>query len=784
MARTLGDHLLNTLEELLPYDFEKFKFKLQNTSLEKGHSRIPRGHLQMARPVKLASLLLTYYGEKYAVRLTLQILRATNQRLLAEELRKATGPEHLTEENRIGGPVQSSGENKPKSVKVPDVPEGDGTRQSGDGSDGLLPSQAEVEKGSQKKSLVKRRDPRGPESMDSQPKPWARGTAPPHRRNPGTTQSPGDKESRASAQLRRNASSAGRLQGLCSNVPGKRDCKKAEAYLPSGKKRPKSLEITTYSSQGEPPDSEGLLTPEETTDGNPHLAPSSLRIAVLNEGPTGALEKGSENPEPSMVPNEETFRNTPSKTSLTGEEKCTTSWKENGTGSPEIPGSSGKMAASTCCESCGPEEPLPLCGKPAQAPEDPASLGSTACKGILPCSRKHDAGPGGCTFSHLAQRVASDFRRSQDKAACPLCHTQKGDPHAGTCVQSFCSCSIAPGDPKAPGKCSPICSQCQRSLAGKNCGDQSPQPLPQCPRHMKQVQLLFCEDHREPICLICRLSQEHQGHRVRPMEEAALEYKEQIQKQLERLRELRGCVEKHKLQQGDKKTKNFLKQTETQQQRISCQLEKLYQFLEQQEQLFVTWLQELGQTIGKVRETYDTRISRDIALLDEIIGELEAKQDQPEWKLMQDIGVTLHRAKMVTVSEPLVTPPDVREKIHLLYQRSKFVEKSMQYFSETLRSEMETFSAVDEAKWGGHWSSRLQAQGLIPNMNLKWDGGNAQDYAIVLYPEVEAGGSEPQDYLQPQQTQGMPKLHETLSQNNKRKIRSLLKWKPSFMGRT
>nr|XP_015858730.1 pyrin [Peromyscus maniculatus bairdii] len=750
MAKTLGDHLLNTLEELLPYDFEKFKFKLQNTSLEKGHSRIPRGHLQMARPVKLASLLLAYYGEKYAVRLTLQILRATNQRLLAEELRKATDPEHLIEENKIGGPVQSSGENKPKSVKVPDVLEGDGTRQSGDGSDGLPPSQSEVEKGSQKKSLVKRRDPRGPESLDSQTKPWARGTAPPYRRNLVTTQPPGDKESRASAQLRRNASSAGRLQGLCSNVPGRRDCKKAEAYLPSGKKRPKSLEITTYSGQGEPPTSEALLTPEETTNGNPHLAATTVRTAVLNEGPTGALEKGSGNPELSMVPNEETFRNMPSKTSLTGEEKRTTSWEENGTGSPEAPASLGKMAASTCCEPCDPEEPLPLCEKPAPNPEDPASLGSTACKG-----------------------------RSQDKVACPLCHTQEGDLHGGTCVQSSCSCSIAPGDPKAPGRFSPICSQCQGSLAGKSCGDQSPQPLPQCPRHMKQVQLLFCEDHREPICLICRLSQEHQGHRVRPIEEAALEYKEQIQEQLERLRELRGCVEKYRLQR-DKKTENFLKQTETQQQRISCQFEKLYQFLEQQEQLFVTWLQELGQTIGKVRETCDTRIFRDIALLDELIGELEAKQDQPEWKLMQDIGVMLHRAKMVTLSEPLVTPPDVREKIHLLYQKSKFMEKSMQNFSETLRSEMEIFSAVDEAKWGGRWPSTPQAPGLIPSTDLKWDGGNAQDYDPVLYPEVEAGGSEPQDYLQSQQAQGTPELHETLSQNNKRKLRSLLKWKPSF----
>lgn len=94
---------------------------------------------------------------------------------------------------------------------------------------------------------------------------------------------------------------------------------------------------------------------------------------------------------------------------------------------------------------------------------------------------------------------------------------------------------------------------------------------------------------------------------------------------------------------------------------------------------------------------------------------------------------------------------------------------------------METFSAVDEAKWGGRWPSTPQAQGLIPSTDLKWDGGNAQDYDPVLYPEVEAGGSEPQDYLQPQQAQGTPELHETLSQNNKRKLRSLLKWKPSFV---
>lgn len=64
-------------------------------------------------------------------------------------------------------------------------------------------------------------------------------------------------------------------------------------------------------------------------------------------------------------------------------------------------------------------------------------------------------------------------------------------------------------------------------------------------------------------------------------------------------------------------------------------MEQFCQFLEQQERLFVAWLEKLAQTIVQVRETYDTKVSRDIALLTELIEELETKQCQPEWELMQ-----------------------------------------------------------------------------------------------------------------------------------------------------
>ncbi|XP_012599154.1 pyrin isoform X2 [Microcebus murinus] len=659
MARTLSDHLLSTLEELVPYDLEKFKFKLQNTSLEKEHSRIPRGQLQTARPVKVATLLITYYGEEYAVRLTLQVLRAINQRLLAEELHRATSQEYPTPESGTDSSTAScsAGENKLKSLKVTDCPNGD---QGSDAAASLTSSQPEVGRGPLRKPLSKRRDPKAPEGLEALGRPSLRGAALLSKRGSGLGKAPGLPV--VSAGLRRNASSAGRLQGFYNGSLGRRESKKYEVYLPSGKKRPKSLEFT-----GELPNPETLQTQEEMRTANPDSAATSRGVATVDVGATASREKGSRNTENSVVLQGGTLRNTLSDTLLAREERATVPWEKNGTGGPETPETMGKLVGSVLHASSNPEVP--------------ESSGST---------------PG--------------------KASGPLCHAQEGDP-VGGCVQDACSCPVASGEPKASGSRSPPCTRCQ---ARKNSGSLSPQPLPQCKRH-KQVQLLFCEDHREPICLICRLSLEHRGHQVRPIEEAALEYKEQIQKQLEHLKELRKHGEEQR-SQGDKKTANFLKQTETQKQRVRSQVEQLCKFLEQQEKVFVAWLEELGQTISQVRETYGTQVSQDITLLDTLIGELEAKQHQSEWELLQDIGDTLHRARTVPVPKLWATPPEMKEKIHLFYKKSEFVEKSMRHFSEKLLSEMETFNVPELIRAQAHAVNViLDAETAHPKLTISDD---------------------------------------------------------------
>uniref|UniRef100_A0A7N5JWH9 Pyrin n=1 Tax=Ailuropoda melanoleuca TaxID=9646 RepID=A0A7N5JWH9_AILME len=648
MIKTPRDHLLDSLEELVSDDFEKFKFKLQNTSLERDHFRIPRGQLQNAKPVKLASLMITSYGEEYAVKLTLQVLRAINQNLLAEELVRAIGPEYLIQESGTDSSAMScsSGENKPKGLRIPDGLEGERQRQSGDGAISRPSSQYEAGRGPQKKPQGKRRDQTTSEDQDMQGKPGARSMTLSSRRSPLYGKQQGEKGS-PSGKLRRNSSSAGSLQEHASESPTGSQRVKSRI---SGQQRPRSLDFT-ISRERELPNPETLLSQEKMRSDHPDSAATPSEVATLDIGATVAPEKGSRNPEHSMILKGGVFRNTLSNVSSSG---LQTTWEH-----PESTGPSKKNGI----EDREPSETL---------------------KEVVGSELHQPSGP----------EVSPSSGKPQDGAVLPLCRAQEGD--------DSCRYSVASRDPKTSGirKRSSFLSlaslqvnnpEDNKQHEGLQIANLSPKSLPQCERHMKQVQLLFCEDHREPICLICRLTQEHQGHWVRPIEEAALEYKEQIQKQLEHLKELRKSGEEQR-SQGDKKTANFLKQIETQKQTLRHQLEQLYHLLEQQEKLFVASLEDLSKTIGQVGEKYNTHVSRDIALLDKLIGELEAKQCQPEWELMKDIGVTLHRVKIVAVPKPWDIPSDVEKKIHWIYQKSEFAEKRMKSFLEKLRSETDTFN--------------------------------------------------------------------------------------------
>ncbi|KAH1182964.1 hypothetical protein KIL84_004456 [Mauremys mutica] len=62
-----------------------------------------------------------------------------------------------------------------------------------------------------------------------------------------------------------------------------------------------------------------------------------------------------------------------------------------------------------------------------------------------------------------------------------------------------------------------------------------------CETHEALLQL-FCEVDQTPICVVCRESRSHRDHPVLPIEEAAQDYQEQIQRHLESLKKERDEI--------------------------------------------------------------------------------------------------------------------------------------------------------------------------------------------------------------------------------------------------
>ncbi|KAK1151424.1 pyrin-like [Acipenser oxyrinchus oxyrinchus] len=75
--------MLKVLDELQEPEFRRLKCKLSELAVDEGYDRIPRGPLELASKEQVASLLLDYYPEDYAVELTQHALKAINKRRLS-----------------------------------------------------------------------------------------------------------------------------------------------------------------------------------------------------------------------------------------------------------------------------------------------------------------------------------------------------------------------------------------------------------------------------------------------------------------------------------------------------------------------------------------------------------------------------------------------------------------------------------------------------------------------------------------------------------------------------
>ncbi|KAM9120043.1 zinc finger protein RFP-like isoform 2-T2 [Pangshura tecta] len=274
--------------------------------------------------------------------------------------------------------------------------------------------------------------------------------------------------------------------------------------------------------------------------------------------------------------------------------------------------------------------------------------------------------------------AANPAKVLQDELTCSICLEYFKDPVSLDCDHNFCRACIT--------QCwegfntDVSCPQCREIFPQRNLrlnrqlrnvveaarelrlpSGREPEPERLCEKHKEPLKL-FCKEDEIPICLVCDRSKEHRDHTVIPAEEAAEEFKENIQARLKTLREEREKLLGFKVS-GEKRSQEYLRNTQIERQKIVLEFQQLRQFLEKQERLLLAQLEKLDKEIVKIQNESVSKVSEEISRLSDLISEMEGKCQQPVTELLQDIRSTFSRCEKGKFQQPEEISPKLELKL-------------------------------------------------------------------------------------------------------------------------
>ncbi|XP_060095234.1 E3 ubiquitin-protein ligase TRIM39-like isoform X1 [Heteronotia binoei] len=208
----------------------------------------------------------------------------------------------------------------------------------------------------------------------------------------------------------------------------------------------------------------------------------------------------------------------------------------------------------------------------------------------------------------------------------------------------------------------------------------------ECEAHQEPLKL-FCEDDQILICVVCDRSKEHRSHTVTPVEEAAVDYKEQIQNQSQTLKQEKERLQDLK-QASERSAEEYLENLDAERKKMTSKFELLHQFLEEMEQLLLDQLDVMEMDVRKGQKESDVRFSEEISILEDLINEMDENCKQAASEFLQNVKKMLNRSKEEP-NLPMEISQDLKAKLGTFYKKNISLEKILKKFKDILTLELQ-----------------------------------------------------------------------------------------------